>query len=40
MIFEDVKGIEIISSSKRGKDLLVKITFTDGEIFEGWVEKQ
>tara|TARA_Y100000004_G_C8616359_1_gene286941 strand:- start:200 stop:319 length:120 start_codon:yes stop_codon:yes gene_type:complete len=37
---EDVKDIEIIASSKRGKDLLVKITFDDGDIFEGWVEKQ
>ena len=36
---EDVKDIEIISS-KRWKDLLVKITFADGEIFQGWVEKQ
>ena len=46
MIFEsafgynDVKEMEIISSTKRGKDLLVKITFDNGDIFEGWVEKQ
>ena len=32
--------VEIIASSKREKDLLVKITFDDGDIFEGWVEKQ
>jgi len=23
-----------------GKELLVKITFDDGDIYEGWVEKQ
>ena len=37
---EDVKDIEIIASSKRGKDLLVKITFDDGDIFEGWLHNR
>ncbi len=37
---EDVKDIEIIATSKKGKDLLVSITFDDGDIYEGWVEKQ
>jgi len=23
-----------------GKDLLVKITFDDGDIYEGWVDRQ
>ena len=35
---EDVKDIEIIASAQG--DLLVKITFDDGDIYEGWVEKQ
>ena len=40
---EDVKDIEIIASAQG--DLLVKITFfdwkgDDGDIYEGWVERQ
>ena len=35
---EDVKDIEIIATAQG--DLLVKITFDDGDIYEGWVEKQ
>ena len=31
---------EIITTSKAGKDLLVRITFDDGVIYKGWVDRQ
>jgi hypothetical protein len=30
--------VEILGGD--GKDLLIKITFDDGDIYEGWVDKQ